>query len=622
MKFGNPTIILTGLVCLAATTSSHARMTYPKVYPFIPFKVSDIDKSLRNITEDEDYIDNFYDVISKNLSKAKTKVKPWTSTYWPLNKGLIADPYESTFVGYYVERGFVSWSKNYNTFTARKNGVLKNIDQLNEGQLATLAPSEKYDLLLGDYSFDLTNRLWDYMQKWGNKKEFGFLSNLSLVGEDALTIANQMVAYGWYETPDEAFVDAYQLRGSLAVEEALRLVKTGRFNNVEDAMPTAIQRAISESQNYVLEKKNNLMAFWEGICHGWSTAAGIIPRPRKTIEIALPDGRKLKFYPTDLKALASLLWANSLIQDNKYIDDTTGENIGGGVISEGLRCNLESPSKDSWGRLYDNKPDPFNGDHSPRCVGVHPAIWHLGLVNLIGKQGRSFIVERKVGEEVDNHPMYAYEMSYFNPESGRTNRKIERNIERISEDDQFRKFRSPKAVYIVGVQTTMTYIDWQRPKRYMTDDERFDKTEKKKMYYDLELDLNYKVVGGQWRAVKVGKPASGHNGHRNNGRIQRPNYDQPDFFWVITKDWKPFFKELTDLEEWSDTSKAPPKSWKARALKAHEFVYHKKYEYGTGSKCNVVDQRTGKKKEVSCEYEDPKPQPLVNIVNKLIDLAK
>lgn len=624
MKFSATTIIVSGLACAFLTSSLHAGNKYPRIYPFIPFKVSDIDKSLKNITEDENYIDNFYDIISMNLSKAKTKVKPWTSTYWPLNKGLIADPYESTFVGYYVERGFVSWSKNYNTFSARKNGVLKNIDKLNEGQLATLAPSEKYDILLGDYSFDLTNRLWDYMQKWGNKKEFGFLSNLSLVGEDAIAIAEQMVAFGWFETIDDAFAQAYQLRGSLAVEEALRLVKKGEFDTVEDAMPVAIQRALTESQNYVLEKRNNLMAFWEGICHGWATAAGIVPRPRKAVDVQLPDGRNLKFYPTDLKALASLLWANSLIQDNKYIDDSTGENIGGGVISEGLRCNLKSPKKDQWGRYYDNQPDPFNGDHSPRCVGVHPAIWHLGLVNLIGKQGRSFIVESKVGEEVDNHPMYAYKMKYFHPNSGKSNKRIEKNITRISKKDQFHQFRSPKAKYIIGVETSMTYIDWQRPKRYLTDDERFDKTDEKKMYYDLELDSNYKVVGGQWRAFKTGKSSSSRFGNRNGNNMskRRGNHNQPDFFWVITKNWKPFFNELTDIETWKDTTKVPPASWKERAHIAHKFVYHKKYEYGTGQKCNVVNQQTGKKMQVSCEFEDPKPQPLINVVNKLIKLSK
>ena len=59
-------------------------------------------------------------------------------------------------------------------------------------------------------------------------------------------------------------------------------------------------------------------------------------------------------------------------------------------MSAGLRCNLKNPKKDAWGRFYDDQPDPFNKDHSPRCVGVHPAIWHLGLVNLIGKQDNTY----------------------------------------------------------------------------------------------------------------------------------------------------------------------------------------------------------------------------------------
>ena len=606
------------------STHTFARDNYPKVYPFKPFKTKEINNAVKRISEDNQAITNFNDIISKNLSRAKTKNKPWTSTYWPLNKGLIADSYESTRIGYYVERGFISWTKNYRTFIARKNGVLNNIDSLNEGQLATLAPSEKYDLLLGDKSFDLTHRLWDYMKRWGNKKQYGFLSDLFLEGKNALEQAQMMVDNGWFDSLEDAFKNAYQLQGSLSVERALYLVKSGKYSSIEKAMPEALAYAEVEANNYVLEKKNNLMAFWEGICHGWSTAAGVVPRPRRSVDIKLPDGRNLRFYPTDIKALASLLWANSLIQDNKLLDNETGKNIGGGVISQGLRCNLKSPKKDEWGRYYDNQPDPFSNDHSPRCVGVHPAIWHLGLVNLIGKQGRSFVVERKVGEEVDNHPMYSYKMEYFNPNNGRSYRNINKNIERIDSDDQFRKFRNPEAAYIVGVETTMVYIDWQRPTRYVNDDERFDKTEDKNMYYDLELNENFEVVGGQWRAFKTGKGSSfggPHNRYRSS-RSNRGNHQQPDFFWVITKDWKPFFKEEKKAEAWRDKTKAPPASWLKYAKEAHEFIYNKKFSFGTGQKCKMYHKRTGKMKEVSCEFEDPKPQPFINLVNSLVNLAK
>ena len=586
---------------------------YPEIYPFVPYEVEKIYSTVENISEDKDFIKNFDQINKLGLKKAKTNVKPWTSTYWPLNKGLIADPYESTFLGYYVERGTISWTNNYNIYLNRKKFILDHINDLNESQLATLAPSEKYDLLLGDRTFDLTARLWDYMQKWGNDKEHGFLSNVFLIGKDALVMAEEMVHNGWFESIDDAFQNAYQLRGSLAVDYALELVKSGKFQNIEDAMPEAIELAIENSNNYVLEKKNSLIAFWEGICHGWATAAGIYPRPRKTVEFELPDGRKLKFYPTDIKALISLLWANSLIQDNKNIDKMSGENIGGGVISAGLRCNLDSRKKDEWGRYYDHRADPFNNDHSPRCVGVHPAIWHLGLINIIGKQGRSFIVERKVDAEVDNHPMYKYEMIYFNPITGKKNNNAQKNIVPIGDSDDFKDFRSRDAKYIVGVNLKMTYIDWARPKRYLTDNESMDEDVTKTMMYDLELNDQLDIVGGQWRARKS---------KRTSSNDRNLNHNQPDFFWVITKEWKSFFKEIPDLEKWTDLSKAPPKSWLAHAIDNHKFIYNKKFSYGNGQKCRMINSTTNELIEVSCEYEEPRPQPLINVINTLVKLSE
>ncbi len=80
-----------------------------------------------------------------------------------------------------------------------------------------MAPSEKYDILLGDTSFDLTNRIWAYQEKWGSQKKWGFLSSIDLPA------------------------------------------------------------------GYRIPEGNSLMAFWEGICHGWAVAAGHSPRPEKTV---------------------------------------------------------------------------------------------------------------------------------------------------------------------------------------------------------------------------------------------------------------------------------------------------------------------------------------------------
>lgn len=605
---------------LFLTLTSVAYAKYPNIYPFVPADDQVIHKTVKRVSEDTSPILNMKDAAK--YSSAKSKKQPWSSSFWPLNQGLIASNYESTRIGYYLDRGFFSWTKNYNTFLARKNGVLKNIESLTQGQLNTLAPSEKYDILMGDSSFDLTNRLWDYTYKWGTKKENAFISNLNITGGKSLERANEILKTDMADTYTDALSIAINQVGGLAESIAANLVESNQYQSFEDALQEGIRQAGLEKDNYVLVKKNKYIALWEGICHGWSTAAGVVPRPTRTVKFDLPNGKKLKFYPDDIKGLISLLWANSTIQDGKWIDEKTGKNFGGGVISAGLRCNLKNPKKDRWGRVYDDRPDPFSGSHDPRCVGVHPATWHLALVNIIGKQGRSFIVERKISDEVDNHPMSSYKMRYYNPNTGRFKNNFMDAITTINKDDQFEEFRSPKAKYILGVLTTMTYIDYRKPTRYFNDSPANDDTKDIKMYYDLELDEEYNIIGGQWRAKKTGvaREFQGRPGSPGR-RLNRPNHNQPDFFWVITKDWKNYF-QAEELEPWTNTTKLPPKSWKEKALKAHSFVYQKTHNFNWYEKCSVANKETGNTVKVPCEFKTNQPQPLLNVVNKLIELSK
>ena len=619
--------------------------TYPAIYPFVPMDQQKIYEDVKRVSEDSEFIRNFNDIINQDLSKAKTKHKPWTSSYWPLSKGTIADPYEKDKISYYVDTDWYDWEKNYDKFQDRIKEKLANVDNLSEEELAKLAPSEKYDLLLGDKGFDLTKRLWEYMRTWGKKKEWGFIKKtrdangdvvmdengrpklqLFLVGEDALTLAQKFVTWGWFKNTKEAFKNAYQLQDSLSVKNALTLVDAGMYDTVDDAFMEALDMAKEQAKNYKLSKKSKLIAAWEGICNGWSTAAGVVPRPRKAVDFTLKNGKKLKFYPEDIKGLVSLYWVNSLAQDGLKVDKN-GNYQGGGTVSAGLRCNLKNAKKDVWGRKYDHKADPFNKDHSPRCVGVHPAVWHLGLVNIIGKQQRSFVVERKVGEEVDNHPMYSYKMKYFNPNTGRSKDSLHKNIEPINDEDQFLQFRNKNAKYIVGVETTMTYLDYMKPDRKETNSEKDDEEVDKKMYYDLELDENYNIVGGQWRAVKVGAPVetSGSAARRN-----RLNHNQPDFFWTVTKkaswddskDITKLFSTDKTVTKWKDTTAAPPVSWLAKAQSYHDFYYQQIFQWGNGRKCTMVNKETGKFTDIACEMETNRPQPFINVLKVLVNKSK
>lgn len=628
--------------CLVPVMSAFAAKTYPDIYPFIPMNEDYIHQEVERLSEDSGFVKNLVKMDQMGLFSAQTKKKPWTSTFWPLNKGLIADPYENSAVGYYNPFQVFSWTKNRNDYRNRKDNFHNKIDDLSSEQLEKLAPSEKYDLLLGDKSFDLTNRIWSYMQAWGSMKEYGYLYSLDKVGGQALERAQMMLDNNWQNsdgTPfnfDQALELAIEQRGGLIEHYAQQAVKANPSDSFQASVAAATSKALAERDNFVLKKKNDYMATWEGICHGWSTAAGIIPRPRKSVSFTLPDGRSLKFFPEDIKGLVSMLWANSLIQDGKFVDKNTGKNIGGGILMQGLRCNEKRPKKDQWGRFYDHRPDAFSKKLEPRCVGVHPAIWHMGLVNIIGVQGRSFIVERKIKAAVDNHPMWKYQMEFFNPYTGKYSQDLKKVYMPFSpENDQFAPFRNPKTRFLVGVKAEMVYLDWSRPVREDTNNEEDDSEVSKKMLYDLELDASGNIIGGQWRATEVGKVR--HTNARNTNRLHRGNrmkslnHNQPDFFWVVTKDWKPFFNETSkvwkdggwkQISPWNDLSSAPPKDWKLAASGAHAFIYNQTHDYGWNQKCKIEHRDTGAVVEVPCEYKINRPQPLTNVVNKLIELSK
>lgn len=587
--------------------------SYPAIYPFVPMELDELQKSAKLFTEDKSYIGNIFEAEKLGLISGKTHERPWTSTYWPLNKGLIADSYTSKLgwnpFRYHRE---VSWQANYQRLKKRISGVQAKWQRLSQKELDILAPSEKYDILMGDNEFHLTSLLREYMFKWGSKKEHGFLSKLDVVGGGALELAKQMVANGQNSSIDAALPAAINLRGGLADKYAALWVKNGQFRTFEEALPSALEKARSEEKSYVLKEKNVLMGLWEGICHGWSTAAGVIPRPTGTATFILPNGRRLNFYPSDIKGLVSLTWANSIIQDSLIVDGRTDQVSGGGVIMQGLRCNDDSAETDEWGRYYDAKPDPYSRKLESRCAGVHPALWHIALTNLIGKQGRSFVVERKISEQVDNHPMYSYTGSYFNPYTGKYG-SLNDTLRPLTNRDQFFKFRNQSARYIVGVKMEIRYIDWERPNRSSTDAPSMDKTDTQEMLYDLELDANGNIVGGQWRADEVGKPTWLFN---------RANRNQPDFFWVITKDWQKFFPENGQISKWNDTNSLPPTDWLAASRLANDFVYQQTAEFGWNEKCTVINKRSGKAMDVPCEYKINKPQPLVNVINVLIKKSR
>jgi hypothetical protein len=228
---------------------------------------------------------------------------------------------------------------------------------------------------------------------------------------------------------------------------------------------------------------------WMGICHGWAPAAFMLPEPKKKVEVNLHDGTKMTMFPSDIKGLGSFLWATS---------EYASTFIGG-------RCDVKSPAKDENGRIIDDK-----------CFDTNPGTWHLSVVNQLGIAKRSMVIDATFDYEVWNQPMYSYNYTYFNPETQEVTGDINKAIIAMENytQDKFKKYRDAKSKFVVGIAMEIEYIVETSPSH-----EEFQKnaSRKTRYVYDLELDENNIIIGGEWY----------QNQH-------------PDFLWVPKKNAKPY----------------------------------------------------------------------------------
>lgn len=262
---------------------------------------------------------------------------------------------------------------------------------------------------------------------------------------------------------------------------------------------------------------------WMGICHGWSAAAVAVPRPQQTIQIPTYDGKTtVSLNPSEIKGLISYLWA------------TTPYNtafIGG-------RCNLKEVPKDDLGRPI-----------APECNDTNPGTWHLSIVNAIGIEKRGFVMDVTTDYEVWNQPVYGYSISYFNPKNQKQVVDPQDGIVNLSNwsEDPFRKYRSKKAVQVLGVSMDVKYVVEESANERSTDSADYDTIFTATYLYDLELDERGKIVGGEWM-----------------------NHQHPDFLWIPLKGAKPINYEDTQItSHWNAEGTTPP-DWREAATWASQ----------------------------------------------------
>jgi hypothetical protein len=264
---------------------------------------------------------------------------------------------------------------------------------------------------------------------------------------------------------------------------------------------------------------------WSGICDGWASAAMMLPRPQKTLKILAADGKTwLQFYPSDAKALASLLWARG---------NPSLRFIGG-------RCDVKNPSTDDNGRIT-----------SKDCFDTNPGTWHVAVTNQIGIAHRGFLLDATYDYEVWNQPALSYHYWYFNPQTWKHVDTLEAASVPIDQftEDKFDQYRSSKAVSVVGIVMDFTYVSEKRPHHDPSDSPDKDSRRTVRYYYDLELDASGNIVGGEWY-----------------------NNRHPDFLWLPEPgSHVGSVAEGEAKGRWGGPSEVIPDSWRNAALHASKM---------------------------------------------------
>lgn len=215
--------------------------------------------------------------------------------------------------------------------------------------------------------------------------------------------------------------------------------------------------------------KGNTVSTWRGLCDGWASASQMMPRPMKSVQAHSPSGQPITFFPEDLKALGTLLYAKAQ----------------GAPHFLGKRCR--SPLL-----IFTNA-----------CDEINPGAFHLALVNRVGAMKKTFIGDIAPGGEVWNYPVKSYSFRYYNVFDKEESSDFRSVMESYDRDDKkTKKFadhsgRAKGTKYIVGVVAKVVYQNMREKNLVAASGIGEDSVLEKEYRYDLELAADFTILGGE-----------------------------------------------------------------------------------------------------------------------------
>lgn len=319
-----------------------------------------------------------------SFTEGASSHSPWSGSSWSFNRGSTALRYKSQ-AWRDLTNGDVYSRLHVKLYEFYEQSPPYLMDVVSKD--AHFAPTEKYDIVLDDMDFGLTNSTWD--------KLF---------------------------TDFDSYTRAYQ--------------------KIPD---------------------------YFGFCDGWAISSSVHKKPMKPVTLTSAEGRKVTFDVPDIRALTAMYH-----QHNPNINyDFLGTRC-----TEGYACDI-----------------------------VHPGLFHIAVMNRIGHDKMPMLFDSSKGAAVWNKVVKGFNVEYFNPHNAVSTDRKGTNIfnyrSNYLKNDQHGNKQIERAAgtqFIVGVKLTLDVV------RLRTQYDTVDATQPYSYYYELELDGNNNIVGGEWLARSGSEP--------------------------------------------------------------------------------------------------------------------
>jgi hypothetical protein len=176
----------------------------------------------------------------------------------------------------------------------------------------------------------------------------------------------------------------------------------------------------------------------------------------------------------------------------------------------------------------------------------------MAVVNQVGVSRRSFIIDINYDYEVWNQPVISYAYNYAHFDTGAPVARLEEAMRRVDATDPRRQHRAAGAVNVVRIAMNVSYMLERDPAPINRDSVERDAKGNVLLEYELELDRNGIIVGGEWL----------YNTH-------------PDFLWIPEKDTRAIsvgdraLDQARNQSVWS-LGQPVPVAWRQVAPRASE----------------------------------------------------